>query len=256
MAIRVICKNCGSKIDAKDELLGQRRNCPKCRSLLLIEPENSATQEIAKYSEDNEIAVPQNNNQTKIVIPQADEKTPIVYDNLAPLPTHNPPTKLLSENRYFILSHERLFAFWEISKGWQINIGTGFVSAKFNKEHLPNTGTYKFVEMIIKQLDTGKQLAGLRTFAVSGKWAIPAIGREPEEILAKLSGKAVLTKPQRMHLLGYIRQNYMPDFLKNAKEVYEYLICDFTSESDVFVANDEKPINPIGSSNADIEPEA
>jgi len=245
MTIRVICKNCGSKIDAKDELLGQRRNCPKCRSELLIEPKNNVTQETATHSDDNNLIVPHSDNQTEIVTPQTDEKTPIVYDNSEPLPTHNPPTKLLSENRYFILSHERLFAFWEISKGWQINIGSGFVSAKYNKDQLPNTGTYKFVEMIIKQLDTGKQLAGLRTFAVSGKWAIPAIGREPEEILTKLAGKAVMTKPQRMFLLGYIRQNYMPDFLKNAKEVYEYLICDFTSESDVFAVDDEKPINPI-----------
>ena len=245
MAIRVICKNCGSKIEAKDELRGQRRSCPKCHSQLLIEPENNVTQENTVYYDENKIVVSSDKNQIEIITPQTDEKTSIVYDNSEALPTHNPPTKLLPENRYFILSHERLFAFWEISKGWQFNIGNGFVSAKYNKEQLPNAGTYKFVEMIIRQLDTGKQLAGLRTFAVPGRWAIPAIGREPEEILAKLGGKAVMTKPQRMHLLAYIRQNYMPDFLKNAKEVYEYLICDFTTESDVFIEDDEKPMDPI-----------
>ncbi len=245
MAIRVICKNCGSKIEAKDELLGQVRHCPKCKSEILIVPENNTAQETKQVHETSNIAekatsvdsAPAHDDE---IVPQPGDETPVMYDNMERLPTHDPPTKLSPNFRYFIFAHDRMVASWEISKGWQYNMGSGFVSARHNKDLLPNSGTFKFVEMVIHQLETGKQLAGLRTFAIGGKWALPAIGREPEEILAKIDGKAVLSKPQRLQLLAYIRKNYMPDFLQNAKEVYEYLICDFTSESDVFVNENQE----------------
>lgn len=238
MAIRVICKNCGSKIEAKDDLLGQIRNCPKCKSQILIVSENKDESQSSETLSE----VTQNDNASydnldeKIITPQPDDENKIVYDNSAPLPNHNPPTKLISTHRYFIFAHERMIAYWEISKGWQFNIGTGFVNAMYNKELLPNTGAFKFVELIIEQTEAGKRLTGLRTFSITKKWAIPAIGREPEEILSEIGGKAVLTKQQRMQLLAFIRSNYMPEFLSNCKEVYDYLICDYTPESDVFVS--------------------
>ena len=237
MAIRVKCKNCGSKIEAKDELLGQTRHCPKCKSDILIVPENRhVTEANAANRETAEVSVNSDAEHEDQIVAHAADENQIVYDNMERLPTHDPPTRLQQNCRYFIFSHERLIAAWEIGKGWQYNTGNGFVNAKINKELLPNSGTFKFVEMIIAQRDTGKQLSGIRTFSLAGKWALPAIGREPEEILAKIDGKAVMSKPQRMQLLAFIRQHYMHDFLQNAKEVYEYLICEFTKESDVFIA--------------------
>ena len=239
MAIRVICKNCGSKIEAKDELLGQSRHCPKCKSVILIMPENKSVIETQSVSIDTttKTANTYANSDTEheeTVIAHTDVENQIVYDNMERLPTHDPPTKLLQNCRYFIFAHDRMLAAWEIGKGWQYNTANGFVSAKINKDMLPSSGTFKFVEMIIEQHDTGKQLTAIRTFALSGKWAIPAIGREPEEILTKINGKAVMTKQQRQQLLAFIRKHYMPDFLQNAQAVYEFLICDFTPESDVF----------------------
>ena len=229
MAIRVICKNCGSKIDAKDELMGQVRHCPKCESDILIAPENDISDEFNIFS------VNSNESHLEVIAVQPADENQIVYDSLERLPTHDPPTKLLSNCRYFIFAHDRMLAAWEIGKGWQFNTTNGFVSAKINKEMLPTSGTFKFVEMMITQLETGKQLSGIRTFSIAGRWAIPAIGREPEEILAKIDGNAVMTKPQRQILLAFIRKHYMPDFMQNSRKVYDYLICDFTSESDVFV---------------------
>ena len=234
MAIRVRCKNCGVKIEAKDELSGKIRPCPNCKSEILITPEKNTTPEMTADSETSKAKTQADVDQTEIITPLSGETTPIIHDNMEGLPTHHPPTKLLPDNRYFILSNEHIIAFWEVGKGWQFNIGSGFVSAKFHKELLPNAGTFKFIEIMINQLETGKQLTGIRTFSLPGKWVIPAIGREPDEILAKINGKAVMTKQQRVKLLAYIRQNYMPEFLQKSKNVYEYLLCEFTSESDVF----------------------
>ena len=36
-AIRVRCPDCGARIKAPAELLGQRRNCPRCQRRLLIQ---------------------------------------------------------------------------------------------------------------------------------------------------------------------------------------------------------------------------
>jgi len=226
MAIRVKCKNCGKKIEAKDELSGQTRPCPNCKSPLRIVPNQ----------ETDGLSVKSGRSAAETVIAHPADENQIVFDNSERLPTHDSPTKLAPHCRYFILAHDRMIAAWEIGKGWQYQTGNGFVSAKLNKELLPNSGTFKFVEMMIEQRETGKRLSGIRTFSLGGKWAIPAIAREPEEILAKIDGKAVMSRPQRMQLLAFIRKHYMPDFLQNAKEVYEYLICDFTKESDVFVA--------------------
>jgi len=239
MTIRVICKNCGSKIEAKDELSGQTRPCPKCKSNILIVLENNS---IAKKNIEAEGKTAENNDSSansitdheEIVVAQPADENQIALDNQKRLPTHDPPTKLSSNCRYFVFAHDRILAAWEIGKGWQYNTGNGFVNAKINKELLPTSGTFKFVEMIVEQQETGKQLTCIRTFSIAGKWAIPAIGREPEEILTKINGKAVMSKPQRMQLLAFIRKNYMPDFLQNAKNVYEYLVCDFTTESDAY----------------------
>ena len=248
MAIRVRCKNCGSKIEAKDELLGQIRNCPKCKSQILIEPEqnigrnskettNAATPSVATTSAEiiSQKEVSDHITQEQIV------EAKILYENMDHQPSHEPPKKLVPHYRYFIFAHDRMIAHWEIGKGWLYNIGTGFVSAIYNKELLPNSGSFKFVEMMIDPTETGKRLTGLRTFSITGKWAIQAIGRESDEIVSKIDGKAILMKQQRIQLLAFIRNNYMPEFLNNCKEVYDYLICDYTPESDVFVSDSQIP---------------
>jgi len=242
MAIRVKCKNCGSKIEAKDELAGQTRQCPNCKLPILIVPNLDDKNTSVNLDADRTVTVvaqPLTPHPSPFATPipalPADDNQ-IVYDNSERLPTHDPPTKLSPNYRYFIMAHDRMIAAWEIGKGWQYQTGNGFVSAKLNKELLPNSGLFKFVEMIIEQKEAGRRLSGIRTFSVGGKWAIPAIARESEEILSKIDGKAVMTKPQRMQLLAFIRKHYMPDFLQNAQKVYEYLVCDFTKESDIFVA--------------------
>ena len=34
--IRVTCPHCGSKLNAKDDLIGQMRKCPKCAQPLIV----------------------------------------------------------------------------------------------------------------------------------------------------------------------------------------------------------------------------
>ena len=197
MAIRIRCKNCGSKIDAKDELLGQTRQCPKCKSSLLIVPtennvaktsntKNDAKDEFKNTSDKSTTNVtaksptppplPPTSLQEDLFDVLSADEIPIVYDNMERLPTHDPPTKLLPNCRYFVFAHDRMIAHWEIGKGWQYHTGHGFVNARVNKDLLPSSGTFKFVEMIIEQKETGKQLTQVRQsriiFPCFSGWAI------------------------------------------------------------------------------------
>ena len=42
--IRLVCPNCKSKLSAKEKLLGQTRNCPKCGEPVLISLPDPASQ--------------------------------------------------------------------------------------------------------------------------------------------------------------------------------------------------------------------
>ena len=230
MAIRVICKNCLSKIDAKDELLGQTRKCPKCQNPILIQPANAADT-VSQTPKQEEKAAVSNTETTQ----QTNLSREISYNNLEGIAQVKALDTLDPHNKYFIFGYNQLIAYWEIDKGWQCNVGSGFVSAKRNKDQIPNEGNYVFVEMIIRQTETGKQFAGLKNFSINERWALSAISREEYEILEKIKEKGTLNKQQRLLLLAFIRNTYMPEFLLNAKNVYDYLISDYDLSSEVFV---------------------
>jgi len=236
MAIRVICKNCLSKIDAKEELLGQIRRCPKCQNPILIQPANVAnkTSQTPKQESGKKATVPSSGT-----IQKTKPLGKISYNNLDGIAHVKVPETLDPHNKYFIFGYDQLIAYWEVDKGWQYNVGSGFASAKRNKDQIPNEGNFVFVEMIIKQTETGKQFAGLKNFNINEKWALSAIAREEYEILEKVKEKGVLSKQQRFQLLAFIRKTYMPDFLLNAKNIYNYLISDYDNSSEVLIQGSE-----------------
>ncbi|MCL2347384.1 MAG: hypothetical protein FWC50_03900 [Planctomycetaceae bacterium] len=228
-----------SKIDAKEELLGQMRKCPKCHNPILIQPANAANMALQTSRQEK----PGQEKKTVVSNTETKQKTKppeeILYDNLDGIAHVKVPDALDPHNKYFILGYDRLLAYWEVDKGWQYNVGSGFASARRNKDLIPNEGNYVFVEMIIKQTETGKQLAGLRNFGITERWALQAISREEYEILEKIKEKGMLSKEQRFQLLTFIRKTYMPDFLLNAKNIHQYLISDYDKSSEVFVNDSE-----------------
>ena len=100
--IRIVCPVCQSKLNAKEELAGQSRKCPKCGNLLTI-PHPSGSGNAAEES-----------------TPPVDVKvTPA-----GPLPHLPVPERLTRSNRYLILDREKVFALWESSRdGWQLKSG-------------------------------------------------------------------------------------------------------------------------------------
>lgn len=186
--IRVICPNCNSKLDAKDELLGQTRNCPKCKNPLVIRSSNISVNDGA-------------------ALETADGK-----------PVHLEPL-----HRYFILSPDRIIAHWENGKGWQINVGNGFANVRMSSNAIPDQGSFILVDLAIKNTDEGMKMTGLKLYKISMRGALTSLAREETEILKKIDGPGILLKPQKSLITAFLQKNYMFEFLSQGKIVTDYL---------------------------------
>ena len=182
---QIYCPSCNSKLNAKASLEGQTRNCPKCQTPILIQ----------RY-----FAI--------------DDPPP---ESLA-APAVRPP-QLDFHNRYFILGLDRLIAVWEGSKGWHVNVGTGFAPARTNMAAIPDQGVFAFIEMIMESGIPQK----LQISRISSRGALTVLFRDAHAILGKLEEPTDLTVAQKDVLLRYLRQIFMSSVLEGADNVIAYL---------------------------------
>ncbi len=194
MSIRVICKNCGSKLDAKDELRGQTRRCPKCKSPVLIEPETDV----------------------KPVSPEPPVSNVEDGGTIRPL-------RLQPNNLYVILGSDKEIAYWKNNEGWFLNVGTGYQQVKRVPERLPEMGSFVLVEGYVAVTDAGRRLKGLRFKELTGRGVLNALIRSETEILEKAKTPATLSQAQKRFMLEHIRKHYFFEFTEDAPEVTEYL---------------------------------
>lgn len=192
MTIRVICNSCGSKLNARDELRGQTRNCPKCGRPVLIEPVVSDSANDATNASDN------GNAGLKML-------------------------RMRQDNLYVILGADREIAYWKANEGWLINVGSGYQLSKRVPDRIPDVGNYVLVEGYVEQTDSGRRLKGLRFRALHGRGVLNALVRNETEILEKASEPTTLTQAQKRFLLEHIRKNYFFDFTEGSLEITEYL---------------------------------
>jgi hypothetical protein len=200
---QIICPSCGSKLNAKINLIGQTRNCPKCREPVLIQRGNSQEQTSITVNEPSIVTV---------------QTGPTLSDGT--LQIENLPKQLEFRNRYLIVGTDRIVATWETGKGWQVNVGNGFASAKRNFSAIPDQGNFVLVELVIAL--TGIP-AGLHVFSISMRGALTSLFRDDGEILHKVDSVGKLTKNQKNLLLNYLRQNFMYEVLAEAHEVVTFL---------------------------------
>ena len=212
MAIRVICGSCGSKIDAKDELRGQTRRCPKCRQPILIEP---AAQ------------------------PQAPKPQPVkaeqpaatsANDAAAPAAEGLKMRRLRPDDLYFVVGSDKLVAYWKAGEGWMLNVGNGFSQVKRSPGLIPDLGEFVLAEGRVAQTDNGRRLRGLRFWSLTGRGVLLALGRAETEILEKAQFPTVPSGAQKRFILDQIRKLYFRDFTDDALEIVEFL-TSFDSHS-------------------------
>ena len=184
---QIYCPSCNSKLNAKASLEGQTRNCPKCKTPVLIQ----------RHFDSND--------------PAAESPEMVSAVRTQQLEFHN---------RYFILSLDRVVAVWEGSKGWSVNVGTGFAPARSNMTAIPDQGVFAFVEMIMESGIPQK----LRISKISTRGALTVLYRDANAILGKLEEHVDLTAAQKDVLLRHLRQMFMSSVLDSADHVIAYLM--------------------------------
>ena len=162
MAIRVICGSCGSKIDAKDELRGQTRRCPKCRQPILIEP----------------AAQPQAPKPQPVKTEQSQARPAnAASDAASPATEGLKMRRLRPDDLYFVVGSDKLVAYWKSGEGWMLNVGNGFSQVKRSPGLIPDLGEFVLAEGRVAQTDNGRRLKAMRFWSLTGRGVLLALGR-------------------------------------------------------------------------------
>jgi hypothetical protein len=124
----------------------------------------------------------------------------------------NLPDRLSYHNRYFVIGSERVVAVWESGRGWQVNVGNGFASAKKNVVAIPDQGTYAFAELVINTGENNMTSTGIPTalnvFKISIRGALTSLYRDENEILRRIDCQWNLTKNQQTILWNHLTHNF------------------------------------------------
>lgn len=215
MPIRIVCAQCGVKLDAPDTLAGKKGKCPKCGTIFRIPVPDAP-------------AVPMEQ-------PAADKKnesSTIVVSDLPSLnSTAGNPKRLEWNNLYVVLGSDRIVAYLKQGEGWQLNVGKGFVSARQENQMIPEQGEFVLLEGNVHETENGRRLVGIQFFKINGRADLMAISRSDGEILEKITGRTTLLLTQKRQFLTFLRDHYFPAFTDDAPEIVDFLLGeDFHSE--------------------------
>jgi hypothetical protein len=214
--IRIECPNCHCKLNAKEELIGQVRACPKCKSPITIEA--PATEIVASSPIDFQ-AIPN---------PPAHAMAPDQRNAVSEGLGFQKPHRLDPHYKYLVLGPNGLIAKWEGSTdGWQLKTTSGFLGAKRNPEGLPKEGRFVLVELRVRTVEAvGHRLSGLCVFRLTQHWALSVLAKGESDILKKIEGYGGLLRDQKLAVRRYLRETYMPEFMHRAHKTLEFLSGD------------------------------
>jgi hypothetical protein len=193
--IRVICPHCQSKLNAKDELVGQTRKCPQCAKPVLIVAETPKPVE-----------------------------TPIEVETEERLPTPELPARLNRESHYLICDKTHVVATWENNgAGWMFRVGNGYLSARRSRENLPSEGSFQLVELKFAVTHDGKHLSGLTFFQLATRWALTSLDQGDDAVVGKITGLGSLNRDQKNSVRQALKDQFMREVWADSTAILEYL---------------------------------
>jgi hypothetical protein len=206
--IRVICPVCRAKIDAKDRLLGETRNCPRCGAPVRIVPAEDPT--------------PSPNSAATVVLQQ-----PAQEIAQPPIGHAEAPIRLARANRYLICDSSKVIAAWENNgQGWRLRTDHGFVSAARNRDKIPGEGDFRLVELGMAALGEDLRLRSIRIYQLARRWALAALARGDDPICKSITGPGSLLRTQKDSVRQHLGEQYMRTIWGDATEVLDYLAND------------------------------
>ena len=209
--IQITCPGCNSRLSAKEELLGEKRKCPKCGAEVLISVVQSAkvpagTEERSAASE------PVGGDSGIHRIPEAAFKQAELLDRLD------------RQNHYLICDKTKVVATWQNNgKGWMLKTSFGLVSALRNSEKLPAQGDFKLVELRLDMTDDGLRLDGIRSYQLAQRWALTSLDKGDDQIVAKITALGSLNREQKNAVRNAVKEQFMREVWADAGSVLAYL---------------------------------
>jgi hypothetical protein len=201
--IRLTCPGCGSQLNAKDELVGQTRKCPKCGHPVQIVAPLAA----------NHVGPDETPNEQRIEV-STDEA----------LPSLELPVRLNRDNHYVICDKTHVVATWQNNgDGWMFKRGAGFASAKRNRDSLPAEGDFKLIELKFAKTSDGRRLTGLAVYQLVARWALTVLHEGDDQIVEKITDHGSLNRDQKYAVRQALRDQFMRQVWENAADVLEYL---------------------------------
>jgi len=206
--ISVTCPKCGSKIGANDELLGERRNCPKCGNPLVISPRASANAPAPAG--------------VGIAQPKADSAADGA--DLGAVKKLDAIERLNRLNYYVVLNKASIVCAWENDgRGWMLRTSAGMIPANRNFDQLPGQGNFQMVELKLSVSDKGKRLHGLQVYQLAQRYALTAIEKGDDNVCKRIIGSCGLNKDQKHQVRKLIREQFMRHVWEDSTNVFEFL---------------------------------
>ncbi len=192
--IRLTCPGCQSNLNAKDELIGQTRKCPKCGTDIVIAAPAATSEPAADELSGSDAATP--GKDTTISLEE-------------PLPSFRGPERLTRLNQYVICNNTAVVAAWQNNgHGWMLNTATGLISAARNYEKIPTSGTFQLVELQMKMVDDVLRLEGLFVYRLANRWSLMTLNKGDDAILTTVNAAGSLNHDQKSAVRQHLRPLY------------------------------------------------
>ena len=217
--IQLTCASCGKRLRAKDELAGRTAKCPGCGQPIHIPADSLPSPDQpsvgARRGAEGEGAIPLDDAEpSEHVIPASEEHVTV----------YRPPEQLDRQHRYLICDKTHLAATWENNgNGWMLKTGTGLISARRNRNQLPQQGEFQLVELKIAMTPEGKRLTGLACYQLASRWALTVLDQGDELIMEKITGPGCLNRDQKNAVRQVLKDHFMRPVWQDAAAVLEYL---------------------------------
>jgi hypothetical protein len=200
--IRVKCAACGVTLDARDDLAGQIRNCPRC---------------------DRPIPIPE--TPTGDAQP-TEELTPIIFAN--PAAERLPPKKFIDRlcrvNRYVICDKTMVLATWRSDgQGWMVRSPSGFIPARRDSDSLPHYGNFVLVELELTQTDEGLRLAAINSFQLATRFALSRLDKGDDDIVLSIVDYGCLNREQKFAVRQVLKEEFLREVWGDTPEIIDYL---------------------------------
>lgn len=209
--IQITCPKCQSRLNAKDELVGQTRNCPKCRHPILITELGSSPEQTYGPT----IPLDDTTPSQQVTVQEVEALSREMHG----------PEHLDRQNRYVILDQSAVVAAWEDNgQGWSVKTRAGYASVSRNQDKLPPQGNFTLVELRLGTTEAGFRMQGIRCYRLANRWALTALSRGDDAILHKIEGPGSLSRSQKFALCQHIKELFMREVWASVPEIHDYLL--------------------------------